>query len=93
MLSHLKQNIGSIVDKDFAHIGEDSTVTEGAKQMRDKDAIRNLMTGTIRQSISMIVIYSIASSYAGTYSRSDRLHYCCFIFYLEQNSNFKESQN
>ena len=56
-------------------------------------AIRNLMTGIIHQSISMIIIYSIASSYAGTYSRSDRLHYCCFIFYLEQNSNFKESQN
>ena len=37
MLSYLEQNIGSIADKDFAHIGEDRSVTEDAKQMRDKD--------------------------------------------------------
>jgi signal-transduction protein with cAMP-binding, CBS, and nucleotidyltransferase domain len=205
VLSYLEQNIGNIADKDFAHIGEDSTVTEDAKQMRDKDttsifiakknssepldaiterdnlyhvltqkkdpsttslrkvmnyplifvdedttikeaiclmrnryiqrlpikkagriigivtlkriigtyqakgwilqksncqkvrretklfihtAIRNLMKGIIHQSISMIIIYSIASSYARRNPRSDRLHYCCFLFYLEPNSNF-----
>jgi signal-transduction protein with cAMP-binding, CBS, and nucleotidyltransferase domain len=36
MLSYLEQNIGSIADKDFAHIGEVSTVTEAAKQTHDK---------------------------------------------------------
>ena len=31
MLGYLEQNIGSIVDREFAQIGEDSTVTEAAK--------------------------------------------------------------
>ena len=44
MLSYLEQNIGSVVDKDFAHIGEDSTVTEAAKQMCDKDTTSIFIT-------------------------------------------------
>jgi Mg/Co/Ni transporter MgtE len=44
MLSYLEQNIGSIADKDFAHIGEDSTVTEAAKLMRDKDTTSIFIT-------------------------------------------------
>jgi signal-transduction protein with cAMP-binding, CBS, and nucleotidyltransferase domain len=44
VLSYLEQNIGSIADKDFAHIGEDSTVTEDAKQMRDKDTTSIFIT-------------------------------------------------
>ena len=31
MLGYLEQNIGSIADREFAQIGEDSTVTEAAK--------------------------------------------------------------
>jgi len=44
MLSYLEQNIGSIADKDFAHIGEDSTVTAAAKQMHDKDTTSIFIT-------------------------------------------------
>ena len=31
MLGYLEQNIGSITDREFAQIGEDSTVIEAAK--------------------------------------------------------------
>jgi CBS domain-containing protein len=44
MLSYLTQNIGSIAERDFAHIGEDSTVAEAAKIMRDKDTTSILIT-------------------------------------------------
>jgi Mg/Co/Ni transporter MgtE len=35
MLSYLKQTIGSIAERDFAHIGQDKTVADAAKIMRD----------------------------------------------------------
>jgi predicted transcriptional regulator len=44
MLDYLKQNIGSIAEKDFAHIGEDRTVTEAAKEMHDKDTTSLIIT-------------------------------------------------
>jgi CBS domain-containing protein len=44
MLNYLEQNIGSIAEKDFAHIEEDSTVTEAAKEMRDKDTTSLIIT-------------------------------------------------
>lgn len=37
MLSYLEQTIGSIAERDFAHIGQDKTVADAAKLMRDKD--------------------------------------------------------
>ena len=42
MLGYLEQNIGSIADREFAQIGEDSTVTEAAKLMRDKPRVYSL---------------------------------------------------
>lgn len=44
MLSYLKQNIGSIAEREFAHIEQDSTVAEAAKIMRDKDTTSILVT-------------------------------------------------
>ena len=44
MLGYLEQNIGSIADREFAQIGEDSTVTEAAKLMRDKDTTSIFVT-------------------------------------------------
>jgi CBS domain-containing protein len=44
MPDYLKQSIGSIAEKDFAHIGEDRTVTEAAKEMRDKDTTSLIIT-------------------------------------------------
>jgi Mg/Co/Ni transporter MgtE len=65
MLSYLEQNIGSIADKDFAHTGEDSTVTEAAKQMHDKDTTSIFITkknssepiGMLQREISYIVYW------------------------------------
>jgi CBS domain-containing protein len=44
MLSYLKQNIGSIAERDFASIREDSTVSDAAKVMRDKDTTSIIVT-------------------------------------------------
>src|SRR5215204_3352462 len=44
MLSYLKQTIGSIAERDFAHIGQDKTVADAAKVMRDKDTTSILIT-------------------------------------------------
>ena len=41
MLDYLRQTIGSIAEKDFAHSGEDRTVTQAAKEMRDNDTTLN----------------------------------------------------
>ena len=35
--SYLTQAIGSIADRNFSFIDEDSTVSEAARKMRDKD--------------------------------------------------------
>ena len=44
MLSYLAQNIGSIAERNFASIREDSTVADAAKVMRDKDTTSILIT-------------------------------------------------
>jgi len=44
MFSYLAQNIESIAERDFAHIGQDSTVADAAKIMRDKDTTSILVT-------------------------------------------------
>jgi predicted transcriptional regulator len=44
MLGYLEQNIGSIADREFAQIGEDSTVTEATKLMRNNDTTSIFVT-------------------------------------------------
>lgn len=44
MLSYLKQTIESIAERDFAQIGQDKTVADAAKTMRDKDSTSILVT-------------------------------------------------
>jgi predicted transcriptional regulator len=44
MLSYLAQKIGSIAERKFASIREDSTVADAAKVMRDKDTTSILVT-------------------------------------------------
>lgn len=42
--SYLTQDIGSIADRSFSFIDEDSTVAEAARRMRDKDTTSILVT-------------------------------------------------
>ena len=70
--THLSQKIGTIVEKDYVTLSEDTLVGEGAKVMKDKDVLSVIVTSkNSKEPIGIVterdILYRLVSENKGPF--------------------------